>query len=111
MSDGAERAILPERWRDLDKRTIELIARMNEEERRHLVDLMNLDDKQLGRLRRLLSLPDEKWEAGFKVVTRSAIVSTMLARVPKFVLGIAALLVAIDQIWKYLAPYVLRGAK
>jgi len=108
-SDDARR--LPERWKELDKRTIELIARLNEDERRHLVDLMALDDKEIGRLRRLLSLPDEKWEAGFKIVTRSAFLSAVISRVPRLILLIAGVLVAVSQIWGFLAPYVGRWWK
>lgn len=100
---------LPGRLRDLDKRTIELLARMNEDERRHLIELMHLEDKELARLTRFLKLPDEKWEAGFKIVTRSAVFSAILRRVPKLILGLAAILVAIGQIWSWVSPYVLRG--
>lgn len=99
---------LPGRLRDLDKRTIELLARMNEEERRHLIELMHLDDKEITRLRRFLELPDDKWDAGFRIVTRSAVLSAVMRRVPKLILGLAALLVATNQIWAWISPWMLR---
>jgi len=102
---------LPQRWAELDKRTIEWIARLNEDERRRLIEVGNLSARQLKRLVELLSLPDDKWEAGFKIVTRSVVLSRAMRSFPKFVLGLAALLVAINQIWGYASPYVLRMFK
>lgn len=99
---------LPLRWRDLDKRTIEWIARLNEDERERLIEVSHLDAKQLGRLEKLLSLDDAKWDAGFKIVTRSVFISAAVRKFPLFVLGLASFLVAVDQIWKYAAPFLTR---
>lgn len=98
-------ARLPQRWADLDKRTIEWIARLNEEERQRLIDVSHLSVKQLERLEKLLSLPEDKWDAGFKIVTRSVFISAAMRKFPIFVLGLASFLVALDQIWKYVAPF------
>ena len=64
---------LPLRWRELDKRTIEYIARLNEEERLALIEISHLPVQQIERLKEFLSLPEEKWKAGFRIVTRSVV--------------------------------------
>lgn len=106
-----ERAELPLRWRDLDKRTIEFIARLNEHERQRLIEVSNLSSQQTKRLEKFLSLPDDKWDAGFKIVTRSVVIAGIVRKVPKLILGLAALLIAINQIWGWVAPYVMRTIK
>ena len=98
----------PTRLRDLDPRTIEFLARLNEDERRRLIDVSHLSVKQTRRLHQFLSLPDEKWDAGFRVVTRSVLFGHAIRRVPKLVLGLAAILVAANQIWGWASPYVMR---
>jgi hypothetical protein len=102
---------LPQRWRELDKRTIEMVARWNEEERERLIQISHLSKKQMDRLGQFLSLPDDKWEAGFKIVTRSVVFAGAIRSVPKFVLGLAAVLVALNQIWGWVSPYLLRAVK
>ena len=102
---------LPLRWRDLDKRTIEWIARLNENERSRLIEVSHLDPKQIERLERFLSLPDDKWDAGFKIVTRSVLIASIVKRVPTLIIGLAAILVAINQIWGWVAPYLPRVFK
>ena len=102
---------LPQRWRDLDKRTIEWIARLNEDERQRLIDVSHLDAKQLVRLDQFLSLPDDKWDAGFKIVTRSVVIGGAVRKFPGFVLGLAAVLVAINQLWGWVSPYLLKAFK
>jgi hypothetical protein len=102
---------LPQRWWELDKRTIEMVARWNEEERERLIQISHLDKKQMDRLDVFLSLPDDKWDAGFKIVTRSVVFTRAIRSVPKFVLGLAAILVALNQIWGWVAPYLLRAVK
>lgn len=92
----------PTRLRDLDPRTIEFLARLNEAERTRLIEVGNLSRKESLRLRKLLALPDAQWDAGFKIVTRSAAFSAALRTVPKLVLLIAAVLVAINQIWGFM---------
>ncbi|MER9056404.1 hypothetical protein [Mesorhizobium sp. M0910] len=101
---------LPQRWRELDKRTIEMVARCNEEERERIIQISHLSKKQMDRLDQFLKLPDDKWEAGFRIVTRSVIFNKTLRSAPKFVLGLAAVLVALNQVWALLAPY-LRSIK
>ncbi|HTV71181.1 MAG TPA: hypothetical protein VMF90_21845 [Rhizobiaceae bacterium] len=102
---------LPQRWAELDRRTIEWIARLNEAERQRLIDVSHLEAYQLERLEDLLSLPEDKWQAGFKVVTRSVWFAAVIRKVPVFIVGLAAFLVAVDQIWKYVSPYLLRSFK
>lgn len=102
---------LPQRWAELDKRTIEWIARLNEPERQRLIDVSHLSAKEMLRLEKLLALPDDKWDAGFRIVTRSAVISGAMRKFPKFVLGLAAFLIAVDQIWRYASPYILRAFK
>ncbi|MBZ9678267.1 hypothetical protein [Mesorhizobium sp. ES1-1] len=102
---------LPRRWWDLDKRTIEMVARWNEEERERLIQISHLNQKQMDRLGQFLSLPDDKWDAGFRIVTRSVVFASAVKSVPKFVLGLAAILVAMNQIWAWVAPYLLRSVK
>ncbi|MER9130655.1 hypothetical protein [Mesorhizobium sp. M0768] len=108
----AERAHseLPDRWRDLDKRTIEMVYRWNEEERERMIQVSHLTKKQMDRLDQFLKLPDDKWEAGFRIVTRSVLFTRTLRSAPKIVLGLAAVLVALNQLWTMLAPY-LRSVK
>ncbi|MER8403544.1 hypothetical protein NKH16_02130 [Mesorhizobium sp. M1307] len=101
---------LPDRWRDLDKRTIEMVYRWNEEERERMIQVSHLTKKQMDRLDEFLKLPDDKWEAGFRIVTRSVLFNKTLRSAPKFVLGLAAVLVALNQLWALLAPY-LRSLK
>ncbi|MER9662261.1 hypothetical protein [Mesorhizobium sp. M0195] len=101
---------LPDRWRDLDKRTIEMVYRWNEEERERMIQVSHLTKKQMDRLDQFLKLPDDKWEAGFRIVTRSVLFNKTLRSAPKFVLGLAAVLVALNQLWALLAPY-LRSLK
>ncbi len=105
----AARRDLPQRWADLDPRTIEFIARLNEDERQRLIEVSHLDAKQTQRLEQFLSLPDDKWDAGFKIVTRSVVLNRAVRSVPKLILGLAAVLVAVDQIWKWVSPYALRA--
>ena len=100
---------LPLRWRDLDKRTIEFIARLNESERGRFIQFSHLDEAQFRRLDEFLTLPDDKWKAGFKIVTRSVAISNVLRKFPRFVLGLAAILVALDQIWARGAPYITKA--
>lgn len=102
---------LPLRWRELDKRTIEWIARLNESERSKMIAVSHLNDKQLERLERFLSLPDDKWEAGFKIVTRSVLFSAAVRRVSGLIIAFAALIVALGQIWAWVAPYLPRILK
>lgn len=102
---------LPRRWIELDKRTIEWIARLNEEEREALVALGHLTPKQLRRLREFLSLPNDKWEAGFKIVTRSVIIAKAIRSVPKFILWLSALLIALNTIWGWIVPYLTKVGK
>lgn len=104
-------AALPQRWAELDRRTIEWIARLNEDERQRLIEVSHLEPQQIRRLELFLSLPDDKWEAGFRIVTRSVLVARALRSFPRFVLALAAVLIALNQIWGFVAPYVLRGAK
>jgi hypothetical protein len=106
---GSEPWTPPRRLRDLDDDTVEWLARLNEEERRRLIDVSHLTEKQTHRLIQFLSLDDARWEAGFKIVTRSAFVTGTLRSVPKFVLGLAALLVAVQQLWGWISP-LLKGA-
>lgn len=98
----------PTRLRDLDPRTIEFLARLNEDERQRLIEVSHLDEKQTKRLEQFLSLPDDKWEAGFRIVTRSVLIAGAIKSVPKFILGLAAILIAINQIWGWVSPYLLR---
>jgi hypothetical protein len=102
---------LPRRWWDLDKRTIEMVARWNEDERERIIQISHLNKKQMDRLEQFLSLPDDKWKAGFKMVTRSVVFASAVRSVPKFVLGLAAILVAFNQIWAWVSPYLLRSVK
>lgn len=106
----SDRSELPLRWRELDKRTIELVARLNEEERERWIQVMHLTKKEMDRLEQFLSLPDDKWEAGFRIVTRSALFARTLRSAPKLVLGLAAVMVALNQVWAMVAPY-LRSLK
>lgn len=102
---------LPRRLIELDKRTIEWLARQNEEERERLIELSHFTPKQLRRLQMFLSLPDDKWRAGFRIVTRSVILAKAVRSVPKFVLYLSGLLIALNQIWAIIAPYLLRAGK
>ncbi|TPK15148.1 hypothetical protein FJ872_19305 [Mesorhizobium sp. B2-5-9] len=102
---------LPQRWRELDKRTIEMVARWNEPERERLIQLSHLSKKQLDRLDDFLKLPDDKWEAGFRIVTRSVVITKASKTILKMTLGLAAVLVAFGQIWAWVAPYVVRSIK
>lgn len=99
---------LPQRWADLDKQTIEWIARLNEDERNRLIEVSHLDERQTRRLEQFLSLPEDKWEAGFRIVTRSVVISGIIRKVPKFIIGLAAILVALNQIWAWASPYLMR---
>lgn len=102
------RARLPGRWMELDKRTIEWIARLNEDERNRLIEVSQLSAKQVARLEQFLSLPDDKWDAGFKIVTRSVFIGGAVRRIPKLILGLAALMIALNQIWGWASPYLFR---
>lgn len=61
------RGSLPDRWRDLDKRTIEMIARFNEVERVKLLRVLNMPDEEWKRLEEFFSLTDEEFETGIQV--------------------------------------------
>lgn len=100
---------LPRRWADLDPETIEWIARLNEGERRRLIDLSHMKEKEAGRLRQLLALEDDKWEAGFRMIKKAAGFNNLTKAFPRFVLGLAALLVALDQIWTRVVPWIIGG--
>ena len=102
---------LPLRWRDLDKRTIEWVARLSEDERSRLIDVSHLSEKQLTRLERLLSLEDGRWEVIFRASTMVDFLTGVLGRFPRLVLGLAALLVAFDQIWNRFLPWLTGGPK
>lgn len=99
----------PTRLRDLDPETIEFLARLNDDERRRLIEVSHLSIKETARLRQFLSLPDEKWDAGFRIVTRSVVFNRLIRSVPKLILGLAALIIAINQIWQHVSPYFLRS--
>lgn len=74
--------LLPDRWRDLDPRTIEMIARFNEEEREAIVYFANLTpdqrrvintivhwpDHKIKAIDRFASMPDDEREIGYAVV-------------------------------------------
>lgn len=105
---------LHQRWYDLDPRTIEFIARLNEDERRRLIELGSLSEKEVERLQKFLALDDERWEAGFTIVARSVVISKAIRKFPVFLMTFAAMLVAVNQIFGSLsAPFqwLLRSLK
>lgn len=101
----------PTRLRDLDKEMIEFLARLNEDERRRLIEVSHMTPKQTTPLKKFLSHEDEKREAGFRIVTRSVVIAGIVRRVPTLIIGLAAILVALGQIWGWLARYVGRSIK
>lgn len=100
----------PTRLRDLDKNTIEFLARLSEDEIDRLIEVSHLEARETKRLKQFLSLPQAQWEAGFSIVTRSVFISALMRKIPKFVLGLAAVLIAINQIWGWASPYLTRFA-
>lgn len=98
----------PPRWDvpPLDTRTVEWIARLNEDERRNLIELSHLSDKNLERLKAMLAMDGEVWEAGVKLATRSAFWTRVTKRFPLVVGAIAALLVAGNTIWGFAGPWL-----
>lgn len=100
---------LPSRWVELDPRTIEFIARLNEHERDKLIQVGNLSEKEVKRLCRFLALDDDKWEAGFKIVTRAVVMNKILVAMPRLVFWLAAISVAINQIWTNFVPWIIGG--
>lgn len=104
--------LLPSGWqRKIDQQTLEWLIRLNEDERRRLIEVSHLSEKQLGRFERLLSLEEGRWEAIFRASTMVDFLTGMLGRFPRLVLGLAALLVAFDQIWNRFLPWLTGGPK
>ncbi|HEV2504381.1 MAG TPA: hypothetical protein VGV39_14985 [Mesorhizobium sp.] len=102
---------LPRRWWDVDKRTIEWIARLNEEERENLIAVGNMTDIEMKRLKQLLGLPEDKWQAGFRIITRSVVFNKAIKTVPRFILYLSGLLIALNQIWGFIQPYLGKVVK
>lgn len=124
----------PTRLLDLDPRTVELLARLNEEERRTLIELSNLSKLQLGhlidlldvlevenqgdppnakvkRLGEFLSLTEPKWRAGFDIVTNWTFVLKVLKATPWFVIALVALMTAAGQLWTLFSAWFRLGGK
>lgn len=117
---------IPYRLRDLDPRTIELLARLNEEERQSLIEfagmgelerdhlillLRDMDNKKIKRLHQFLGLADEKWEAGFDIVSNRVFFWKVFKNIPVFVLGLVGFLTALAKLWEWIAPYIRIGGK
>lgn len=98
----------PPRWDapPLDQRTIEFIARLNEQERRNLIMIGDMSDKDIARFKAFLELPAETWDAGIRLAQRSASWTRLTKRFPSLVLGLAALLGASNVIWNFIKPWV-----
>ena len=98
----------PPRWDapPLDPDTVEWIARLNEAERRNLIELSHLSEENLKRVQALLALDKETWEAGIRLATRSAAWSRIAKRFPGIVLALAGFLVALNTIWGFVGPTV-----
>jgi len=96
---------LPRRLRDLELRTIEWLARLNEQERQNLVFIGDLSEKERKRLERFLGLPDDEFQAGFQVV--STVTRLRWVGVKGFWLmsTVAAVLLLYSQISGFVSKY------
>jgi hypothetical protein len=94
---------LPRRLLDLEPRTVEWLARLNEEERQNLVYMGDLPVKKRERLERFLSLPEEEFHAGFEIVTAAVRTKWILKK--GFYIGssVAAALLIYSQIMAFIA--------
>jgi len=95
MDDSFE---LPRRLRDLEPRTVEWLARLNEQERQNLIYLGDLTEKKRTRLDDFLSLPDEEFKAGFQVVTAAVRIKWIVAKGFWIASSVAAFLLIYGQI-------------
>lgn len=93
---------LPRRLRDLEPRTVEFLARLNEPERDNLVHMSNMSVKKRERLEKFLSLPEEEFNAGFEIVTAAVRTKWILKK--GFYIGssVAAGLLIYSQITAFL---------
>lgn len=78
---------------------------MNEEERRNLVRLMRLSDKEYDRLDKVLKLPDDEFEAGVYAMT-SIVRVKWLAQRAMWIVGTAA---AVVIAWRQIVQFIKHG--
>ncbi len=94
---------LPRRLRDLEPRTIEWLARLNEQERQNLIFMGDLTEKKRTRLDKFLALPDEEFQAGFQVVTAAVRIKWVLAKGFWIASSVAAVLLIYSQISNFVS--------
>jgi len=95
MTEGTK---LPRRLLDLDQETIEWLDRLTTEERSALIWAGHLPIEKRKRLDQFLALPQEHFEAGFKIVEVWTRVRWLGWMFTKIVLTTAAVLYAAQQI-------------
>lgn len=100
----------PQKLRDLDKESIELLWRLSPEQREAWSWVMSLDKTKRDRLDLFLSLPKENFAAGFTIVewwTRLA----WLGKTGFWIMGgVVAILLFFNQVAAFIAAY-LQGGK